>query len=1155
MVDNNENTGPVSKNLRSAIVRENHLDFLHNLHLQGISVGIENVNKLKENGYIKEEVKQITPPVFTDNINPFHLENNTEEQKKVDANIDIVIESSPEVTQKAFEILTDIELEHRRKSHDHIFEGRDTEINSDEWKPKSTIDHEQDFIDWINSINQLGFQNKVRYKKFSLYCQQAYTWLQDKKSHSDFLDEDELIDYEDEEIRRCNENSLYLLNKYVWYKEGNVEEGKVKYIAAPAHEVLCYMNDCGYSIGLAKGRQMAATTTIMSLNMKDVIFKKNHFMKFVTEDDVKAKEIFEDKLKFAFSEMQWWLKPNVINERDNLFATGTKPEKGTKEGAGARILVVVPKRTAIAGGAPQKVMIDEAGNIPVLGEMLNNIRPTMLFADPKTRKIIVKRILWFWGCVCAGTKVWTNDGRLINIEDLKQEEGIIGFDKEKGLASKEKITYWQPPFEKPCYRITTNKGSKLECSDNHPILARVKKEDGYFKKNDFVEAKDIKVGDHLSIIDSVEIYGENKMWEPRVVGWLIGDGTYGIDHSPRMANCDDEINEYLEKNLDARVLLSRLTIDGRTYKEIRLKGVCGELRKLGIYGQTKLKKTLPINSHSYTKSDICELLGGIFDTDGCVHYKEKSTKQIDLTSSSEALLTEIKLLLIKLGIHCNISRIKANTLTNKRDKNDWFVLYIADSRSINKFYENISFKIKYKQERLESIVESIKLRRRKVVKGSEGLRFETVVNVEYIGIKPVYNLTAGTTHTYIANGIVTHNTGGQMEKGGKSFEVELLSLFKQWNEGNYGSGIIPIFFNWTCRPYATQADYDRERLIAYSKLNQDEIEGQKAVTEFHQTWPNSLSDVFMGSSKTLVSSEYIDKALQRIQKAKKEHNYQLHQSGFFEPIFDFNTPTAEGAHQPYKIIGANFIPTSDIDSRASTTIFMQPDKTWQNRYFKGTDPIDTDTGLSNFASTVWDKWFKTPVAIMNWRTRDYKDAFMQSLLLNLYYDTSKEQEGVWELVESNRGTSYTQYVENAGYGKKFVLNYQLPHAIQNRTTINEGVGIDNKGVRNTMIINHLHSMLSAYGDKIYLDIIFEQLKTFVCNVSDKGKEMWGPMNKKYFKDDTLFSTVFSYICAELCFYDTEPINTLKKSNGFRIEYKIDYDKDYRLVRRPIKVAN
>lgn len=39
-----------------------------------------------------------------------------------------------------------------------------------------------------------------------------------------------------------------------------------------------------------------------------------------------------------------------------------------------------------------------------------------------------------------------------------------------------------------------------------------------------------------------------------------------------------------------------------------------------------------------------------------------------------------------------------------------------------------------------------------------------VVSVEEIGIRDVYNLTASGTHTYIANGIVTHNTGGNVER-------------------------------------------------------------------------------------------------------------------------------------------------------------------------------------------------------------------------------------------------------------------------------------------------------------------------------------------------------------------------------------------------------
>lgn len=45
------------------------------------------------------------------------------------------------------------------------------------------------------------------------------------------------------------------------------------------------------------------------------------------------------------------------------------------------------------------------------------------------------------GCVCAGSKVYTNDGKLVNIEDLKKEEGILGFNQQAQKVSKEEITY------------------------------------------------------------------------------------------------------------------------------------------------------------------------------------------------------------------------------------------------------------------------------------------------------------------------------------------------------------------------------------------------------------------------------------------------------------------------------------------------------------------------------------------------------------------------------------------------------------------------------------------------------------------------------------------------------------------------------------------
>lgn len=774
-------------------IKENRLDFFFDLHSKGVDIGDENRELLRREGYFDKDFKKQEPVDSVkdqkkDKIVESRFEYQSEKNIETDKRIDIIVSNGKPESHS--EVLYDKELEERRALYNHIFEGRTEPIRKEEWMPKSVTEHTPEFVAFITSILDRGFHEKIYYRPFALYVQQAYTWLQDKRSSSDFEDDDEREDYQMSEIAKCDENSLYFLNKYGYYKEGDDETGRVKYVARPVHELMAFLDDCGYSVAIAKGRQIAATTTLMMLDVKDVIFKTNHFMKFITEDKDKAEEIFEDKLKYPFSQLPNWMMPNVLNERDNLFKTGYKPEKGKKEGVGSKILVVAPKKTAIAGGAPQKVKIDEAGNIPILGQMIANARPTMMWFNPKTKKIQIKRRLWYWG------------------------------------------------------------------------------------------------------------------------------------------------------------------------------------------------------------------------------------------------------------------------------------------------------------------------------------------------------------------------TGGEMEKGGKAFEEEFMSLVAKWKEGDYSAATIPIFFNWRCRPGATDEDYEREKRVAYAK--EGTVEGKRLITEFHQSWPESLADVFRTTGKTLVDEDVIETSLERIRKSKKEQNFTLTKHGFFEPIYDTSQPTQDGSDVPFKIIGATFIPTSDIDERACVEIFLDPVEGWVDRYFKGTDPIDTDTGLSYFASTVWDKYYKTPAAILNWRTRDYRQVFLQSLLLSLYYDTKTVKKGIRDLIESNRGTSYYQYIENKGYGNEAVLNYQLPHAFQNKTTINEGVGIDNKGIRNTMIINNMFEMLSAYSNNFWHSIVFDQLKTFVCTVSDKGKEMWGPANKKHFRDDTLFSTTFSYICAEKCFPELEPFNSKKQDSAFVIRHELVRDKNGKLKRIPVK---
>src|SRR5690606_32105969 len=52
----------------------------------------------------------------------------------------------------------------------------------------------------------------------------------------------------------------------------------------------------------------------------------------------------------------------------------------------------------------------------------------------------------------------------------------------------------------------------------------------------------------------------------------------------------------------------------------------------------------------------------------------------------------------------------------------------------------------------------------------KGVKSKRVKSVEFIGEQDVYNITADTTHTYIANGIITHNTAGNEDLAKDGFE-------------------------------------------------------------------------------------------------------------------------------------------------------------------------------------------------------------------------------------------------------------------------------------------------------------------------------------------------------------------------------------------------
>ena len=172
-----------------------------------------------------------------------------------------------------------------RQSKDDVVQRR---ILTTEWKPShKEFEYPKEFVDWIDSINS-GWQNKLKYKPFDLYCEQARQWLEDDTVITDLDNEEDQYNFLATEIQKCNDNTLYFCNKYGWIKEDKAENGMLRYQAWDAQKVLLFLFDCGYSMMIGKARQIGFTTTMCLAGMKRVNLNKSYFIKFVTHSKDKG---------------------------------------------------------------------------------------------------------------------------------------------------------------------------------------------------------------------------------------------------------------------------------------------------------------------------------------------------------------------------------------------------------------------------------------------------------------------------------------------------------------------------------------------------------------------------------------------------------------------------------------------------------------------------------------------------------------------------------------------------------------------------------------------------------------------------------------------------------------------------------------------------
>lgn len=294
-------------------------------------------------------------------------------------------------------------------------------------------------------------------------------------------------------------------------------------------------------------------------------------------------------------------------------------------------------------------------------------------------------------------------------------------------------------------------------------------------------------------------------------GMYIGDGSNHRDGIRFSVGVDSkELVEYISR-ISLELFNKKSSIskyDNKRCYEVALLSI--ELKKwfefLGITKASARQARIPEILKKADENYICGFLRGLFSTDGCI----RENGHITLSTASSVLAEELQIIMLYLGIPTQKTYFAAT---------DSYQVSICSKSGFVIFKEKIGFLVEMKQDRLNAIEsedifvrmetipnqrerlrfwydglgsdekgkvrssiegiihrpsESRQLTRQKVAAMiEEGLSPESfrqflednlfyvkVAAIKPIGKKEVYDLTVPYKHSYIANGFVSHNSGG-----------------------------------------------------------------------------------------------------------------------------------------------------------------------------------------------------------------------------------------------------------------------------------------------------------------------------------------------------------------------------------------------------------
>lgn len=292
-------------------------------------------------------------------------------------------------------------------------------------------------------------------------------------------------------------------------------------------------------------------------------------------------------------------------------------------------------------------------------------------------------------CVDTKRTFVVTDSGLLNLEELKGCGGTVKVISNTGRL--QRVSSWYDNGIEEVIHITTNYGSEIRVTHDHPIMILNKNGEQVWKNG-----KDLRIGDTVVCRRGDNVWGNSHIdnRDSYVYGLLIGDGS--LSKSRIMLSTKDRVCYLAFCDFVSRRDGRALTYAKKDHHFNSTKHA-GILLEQGFY--IGRYKQIPEFIRRCDAKNICSMLSGYFDADGGV---EKKT--IDCTTNSNILAIQIKAILLNFGILSN-TRIRNIIPPGQQKSRPYWNISIQCVESIRIFRDLINFRIPRKRKALAELCE------------------------------------------------------------------------------------------------------------------------------------------------------------------------------------------------------------------------------------------------------------------------------------------------------------------------------------------------------------------------------------------------------------------------------------------------------------------